>query len=400
MTFEKFETILVEYFNSYFYSLARKILNRSIPFYDRYLFPKILLLVRTPNHYIGELIGVNPLYTGLIVKKYKEDSIDKYFYQFSNQEEKKSSLNINGSFQNLTLAVNYQEELINKRFGSFYKNDRKMHFHNTMKPIGFGEHFLSCFFDNVTVINYDNNVHRIKNINFAIAINKNIDENIFKNSLSQYVSSHIIRFTNNILHFYSFPGLYIAKDKAISSLFLSGQFANVYFSDLRETLIGEFIKHHPQIILDSIGHNKLLYEPSFKWIEGNPNPQIQEINPDLMLQREDGFYDIVDLKNPKFDKSNITKGIPSRRRFIDYVDEAITQLANYERYFRFPKNQEYAFSKYGIQVKDPKLYLIVGNYENTSKKDVEDAAYKFNMLEEKYIILDYDTIYSLYINKA
>ena len=106
-----------------------------------------------------------------------------------------------------------------------------------------------------------------------------------------------------------------------------------------------------------------------------------------MVKRDDGFYDIYDLKTAALWKMNILKGERKRRRFIDYVEKGVAQLANYREYFEYPKNRDLAKSKYGIEVQDPKLVLVVGNWENTDLKEIDEACRRYRDVN----IIDYDT---------
>lgn len=118
-------------------------------------------------------------------------------------------------------------------------------------------------------------------------------------------------------------------------------------------------------------------------------------NPDLVIERRDGFFDIVDLKTIIDKSKNITKGAHKRRRFIDYVNEGIAQLNNYRDYFRYEKNRNHAFSKYKIKVQVPKLYLIVGSYDNVNDDEVREACRSHR---DDLVIIDYDTLNSLFVN--
>ncbi len=85
--------------------------------------------------------------------------------------------------------------------------------------------------------------------------------------------------------------------------------------------------------------------------------------------------------------------------FYDYVYEGISQLANYEDYFKYEQNKQYALENKSITVDDPRLYLIVGNCENFHDSDVAEAS---RMLEKrkgsdkKYVLIDYDTLNAMF----
>ncbi len=83
-----------------------------------------------------------------------------------------------------------------------------------------------------------------------------------------------------------------------------------------------------------------------------------------------------------------------RRRFVDYVQEGIAQLANYAEYFTFEKNREHAFEKYGIKVNDPNLVLVVGHFDNANKAEIEEAS---RQVKGNISIMDYDSFLQLFL---
>jgi hypothetical protein len=168
------------------------------------------------------------------------------------------------------------------------------------------------------------------------------------------------------------------------------------FPGLRETTIGEFIKLHPEVVKEAFKTTHFEYEPYLKWIEHDGTCQDDAINPDLLTKRDDGFFDIYDLKTAALERTNVTKGGRRRRRFIDYVEEGVAQLANYREYFEYPGNAEYAKSKYAIQIKDPKLVLVVGSWENSDINEVNQACRKYKGIE----VIDYDTFCHLFIGTS
>jgi hypothetical protein len=171
---------------------------------------------------------------------------------------------------------------------------------------------------------------------------------------------------------------------------LSGQFANLFLvPGLREPNMGKFLHENPNFVQHALDCVSFLYERRLEWKEGNPNSDREYIQPDLLLKSANGYWDICDLKKPLLDKTTIIKGEHSRRRFIDYVGEGIAQLANYEEYFKFKENSDYARNKYGVVIDNPQLFLIVGNYENVDADEVKEAA---RMLKPNYTIMDYDTL--------
>jgi hypothetical protein len=67
-------------------------------------------------------------------------------------------------------------------------------------------------------------------------------------------------------------------------------------------------------------------------------------------------------------------------------------LAHYEAYFTHLENRKYAKDAYNIEVKNPKLILIIGNYENFTREEVDEALRPYQ--NDKFMIIDYDTLYA------
>ena len=135
-----------------------------------------------------------------------------------------------------------------------------------------------------------------------------------------------------------------------------------------------------------------MYQPKLDWIEGNPDDSEKAIILDLMLERDDGYFDICDLKLPKLERESITQGERRRRRFIQDVEEGFSQLANYQDYFNFEKNRNFAWSKYKIMISNLRLTLVLGNYDNANREKIQEASRKYQ--GTPYNIIDYDTLNS------
>jgi predicted P-loop ATPase len=73
----------------------------------------------------------------------------------------------------------------------------------------------------------------------------------------------------------------------------------------------------------------------------------------------------------------------------------VSQLANYREYFRYEQNANYAKEKYGIEVKDPNLVLVVGSYENSHPDQIIQACRKYDNVS----VIDYDTLCQIYLGR-
>ena len=181
------------------------------------------------------------------------------------------------------------------------------------------------------------------------------------------------------------------------SIITAGQFQNLYLSQgVHETTLGEFLRLHPEFLKKAFSCNEFLYEKSFQWKESKFVRDEQSINPDLLIKRLDGFYDICDLKTAAFKYKSLTNNKTSRRKFNDYVYDGVAQLNTYREYFTYAENARHAFEVHGVKVSDPKLILVVGSWDNACPIDIEQAC----LNHPEITIIDYDTFCHLYIAAA
>jgi hypothetical protein len=185
----------------------------------------------------------------------------------------------------------------------------------------------------------------------------------------------------------------LACDPKDRRIFLATQLRSLAIrSRVLETTVGDFINKHPEVIYRAFETDSFIYEPNLPWIEHDGTVTDTAINPDLMIKRSDGFFDIIDLKRAILETQSVTRGKRNRRGFVSYVGDGIQQLANYREYFEFPANREYAEAKYGIRVRDPNLTLVVGNMETANHDEVRQAMRQY--IGTRINVVDFDTVIS------
>lgn len=349
------------------------------------LYPNILLVTNCAGFYIAELVGAVTEYQGLTLKRHKEKSIYRYLNQFDDSEPD-PCMHLDGAgigFRFLCLAQEADFKAVAERFPSIELYGSKLNrIGGKGSVFSFGANFESCSIENCVLINRLDHLYRCKNILSAY---------IFKSSIAK---PKLIEFFKTVLGNHEVKGVHTAQGKNEEQLYVAGQLQSMYLlPGLHETTIGEFLKSHPEIIRKAFKTEHFEYEPYLEWVEHDGTCADVAINPDLLIKRADGYYDIYDLKTAALAKKNITKGNRKRRRFIDYVEEGVAQLVNYKEYFVYPKNAEYAREKYGIQVTQPKLVLVVGSWENSSPEEVNQARRRYPEID----IIDYDTFCHLFI---
>ncbi|MCV3286027.1 hypothetical protein [Aeromonas veronii] len=389
MLFEKFVYEVKDIWNSYLKYISDMDTQGNLDSKGgSILYPNILLVTNCSGFYIAELVGAVRKYQGLTLKIHKEKSIYRYLNQFDDSEPE-PCVHLDGAgigFRFLCLAQEADFEAVSERFPSIELYGSKLNrIGGKGSVFSFGEHFESCSIENCVLVNRLEHLYRCKNILSAY---------LFKSKITK---EKLTGFFNEVLGKNEVKGVHTTQGNTEERVFVAGQLQNMYLlPGLHETTIGEFLNLHPEIIKTAFKTDHFEYEPYLEWIEHDGTCDDVAINPDLLIKRGDGFYDIYDLKTAALTKKNITKGGRKRRRFIDYVEEGVAQLANYKEYFSYPKNAEHASKKYGVMIKDPKLVLVVGSWENSSLEEVSQARRRYPDIE----IIDYDTFCHLFIGAS
>lgn len=89
----------------------------------------------------------------------------------------------------------------------------------------------------------------------------------------------------------------------------------------------------------------------------------------------------MDLKTGAIKLKSLTKGKKLKKgqkirlRFVDYVNELISQLEEYKGYFKHKDNIQFIKNEYGLDVdiENMKLIGLVGNQNNFDTSEVDSA---------------------------
>jgi len=418
MNFEAFRKISLEELNWYFQILQdyTSATYKSVGFSGKVLFPNLILFTETKDHFLVELFGINEKFQSLDVKLHKEKTVINYLSQdklIGGGEKERFILEggINGGVSGIFIRRELDYEVLKKRF-PFHQRlwDQPAQFvlqGGDGYYFDFKDTFKHCYMNNCTLGNKFGNIHRIKHMLLMLICGRNLSENEYKNWLNNLLSLSLLQrvqmplntnFQETLASLNPLLGIQVASHSREEISFLTSQFSNFFLiPGVAETSISDFLKKNPSFTKAAFSCRSFICQAQLPWLEGNPAPDEQMIIPDLFLEREDGYFDICDLKLPKHERNSITKGPRRRRRFIDYVNEGISQLANYEDYFKFQENANLANSKFGIKVSKPRLFLVVGSYENATEEEIKEAA---RSLRENFYIVDYDTLASLAFNNS
>jgi hypothetical protein len=113
---------------------------------------------------------------------------------------------------------------------------------------------------------------------------------------------------------------------------------------------------HPQLMLE--------------WQSQDKN----NVQPDFLIVRPNGFADIVEFKLPDT-KSKTVVGKSNRETFSAEINAYISQTRVYREYFEDPNNRDWVKEKFNINVRHPKRYLVVGrrwDFPNDVWKEIID----------------------------
>lgn len=302
MNYKRFLEITQKNWNDYFKMIEKKISQGIITVEMRdgrkaqVLFPNILLITQTKKHYMAELLGANDTFNGLKMKVHKETSVARYLNQFNTDESQPFIATATDNCRGIGIKdllvchyVDFEQLKIRFPFVNLF-NTRLIHHPNASGALfSLGKNFRDVVFDNCFLINRDLSSIRIKHILHLTLINKEM-----------LASEYDVWVKEKLYDNKTFPGYHICEPNSERSLTIASQFASTYlFYGLRETTIGEFLNQHHEIIQKAVGGRNIIYEPYLEWIEKSPEytgEAIKPINPDLMIEREDGFYDIYELK--------------------------------------------------------------------------------------------------------
>ncbi|MCP4761130.1 MAG: hypothetical protein GY870_05065, partial [archaeon] len=265
MKYKDFQIITLKIWNSYFEHLYQCIQNGQITFDEqanqKNLFPNTVIFTETNKHFIAEFFGAEEKYCGLTTKQNKEDSSEKYFYQFtlSEKRDKKAFIIMNGKsviFNGMRISMNFNEEKVKKRFPHFKFSDFDTY---DMKsdleiPFLFGESFGYCLMSDFLLINTKDDFYRFKYIINLAMINKSISTYEYRDYLKEQLGLSL-----NKKPFRPY-GLVVCEDKDAEKRILSSQFANIYLSNFGETKVGNFLFKHPEIINKGLNCDDFLYE--------------------------------------------------------------------------------------------------------------------------------------------
>lgn len=396
MTLDEFSAASQQFWNKYLATISDRITKSVMTVRHGYTayYPTTIIVTELPHHFAMELVGLAQEHHPLIKKNHSVDSTDTYLGTFL-RGEGPTIINLLGN-GDITGGVAFVSPVSVAAFdcrfpGVLEKFGTRVNWDGDPDaiPIRIAEGSGFVQFDECLIVNSFRGAVRIRHMNQSIVVGKH-------KSLDDYTG--YLRDTFALVDGQPARGLRIFNSERDYSIQMAAQFANVYLMNhLRETTIGDYLDRHRDLILRALGGTDLIAEPQLSWQVTSPDPDEYAINPDLFVRDADGYWDVYDLKLPLLEKDTITIGARRRRRFVASVEEGIAQLAHYREFLAYNSHRIQAREKYKIDFRDePRFGLIVGNFENVYRAEVDEAMRRLNRFE----LLDYDTLIQLYLAKS
>jgi hypothetical protein len=368
-------------------NLLNNLINEKIlQINSAYSFNNLLRCAETPTHFIGELLGAKQYNsTDKIAVKLMQNKIEKisstnsYFIPYSeNISQPVLNMCADGcTLQSILLVTNENYLALQKI--KFPLPPVQITNKQGDSPLKINDDVHLLVLKDMTLIKILDFIFYYRYIPFSIIVKKNISEQELENRLGTDFQLEISSIKNNINLSY------------VSGINFSCSNSNVYFANqlismsnqiIKELLIDKFIEEHKSILANSLGYKDVL-KVTFKWIERDESEPF-ESRPDFILVKEDSTFDILDLKTGAIQfrslikKKKLKNSTQIRIRFIDYVNELISQLEEYKNCFKYIKNIQY-IKNYGLDVdlSNMKLIGVVGNQNNFDSIEVNSALSPF-----------------------
>lgn len=132
-----------------------------------------------------------------------------------------------------------------------------------------------------------------------------------------------------------------------------------------EPTITKFLEGNPEILQMAFGAHSLNSQIELEW---QYHTEKQNLKPDFMIERMDGFCDILEFKLPRLKSEPIVGSIVREHPSFE-VDSAIAQINEYKEWCSQEVNRLWLEKKKNIKVSSPKKYLIIGHSKDFNPKD-------------------------------
>jgi hypothetical protein len=388
---------ITDLINKYLNDINQLIKQGTIKISGEYSYNNILRITESETHFICELCGskkYNPNQAISIKAPNKPEQLrgdtTSYFSSKSNINNEDAMFKISSTENILSglafglLATEDDFNLITKKINLPIQKPKIIG--NTEKfkiPIAITPEADYLLFNDIEILEMDGACVHYKIIPSIFVIKKPVNEDKLKESFNYLTTTSL----SLLQHSNKITGINAGLNSSIEHF--ADQLFSLSMQKVKEVVIDNFIQEHADYFAKALGYKKALSQKRLKWIEKSEKDPDESI-PDFLMEREDGYYDILDIKKGAIKYNSITQSKKSgkngriRVRFIDYASELVAQLKDYERYFLSKDNSEHAYKEHGIKIKNLKLIGIIGNYNNFNRSDVDLSLDKENVIFVSY----------------
>jgi hypothetical protein len=329
------------------------------------LYPRQLVLTETPDWNILELVGVSREYRSLEVRRQKAASIDEYFGA-TGAGKPVATLGGDDLYKDATIATAYGHGVLAAGFpGAHRLTDSELVGTGDAgngQLLQFAPGNYSAFQRVLLVSSIDSSV-RVHWTSLVIAIHRSEPADKYRTYLESLI--------NAAPHLDPVGTIAVPRGE-VDELLKATPFGSTYQHGLHKTTVGEFLQQHEEILLAAFDATQLIREP---YLEGH------DASPDFILERADGTHIVGELALPLLETAKDGK----KRRRSTAAPDGLARLTQYGEYFQSPENREFAKTKYGVELNDPRKLLVTGNQELIGDLRTTSPAE----------VVDYDTILRL-----
>lgn len=162
------------------------------------------------------------------------------------------------------------------------------------------------------------------------------------------------------------------------------------FGEERESAFQEFFEDNP-VVFRVLGYQRGIpfTKASKRSLPRDENTNLKP-EPDFLVERENGTWEIFEIKTPVAYKLTIDRN-EYRKRFSSKVSEFISQVLNYNSYFSQHSNLKAVRKKFDIDIQpDPAIKIVIGWQKHSDQHLIADLC---KQLSKRPEIIFYDELY-------
>jgi hypothetical protein len=282
-------------------------------------FPTNLRVAESTNHYIGELVGAKDVrfpegYAIAVPRTPERVTSTNAFvipgFQVTDNQTAGIVLSHNNSIDFATFATLHDKEAFQRKFGFQLQGSRLETTGDLELPITIPPEANFLLFLGVNLVRVENHRVLYRAISTMVIIRKETKRTDLVRWLDTQGKTSDMLYGPLTLGLNGYPA---------SNERFARELASLADQNITEPVIDDFIQKHDYQFAQALGYHSAVSQLELQWVDRHAqDPMISK--PDYLMQRTDGYYDILDLKKAALQYSSITRGGDRNRySFIAYV---------------------------------------------------------------------------------